>query len=129
MKLSEHSHSQQAHPSEEKSTYQTRDGEKRKEDNRELPLSEIPAWGYVNTGGGGSTHKKLPALRLDHLNCKIGLEVASHRLNGLLQPRGCHLGSKSVPLTDFRKFPLSRREGRKKKAALSEEGATQSEIS
>ena len=82
MKLSEHSHSQQAHPSEEKSTYQTRDGEKRKEDNRELPLSEIPAWGYVNTGGGGSTHKKLPALRLDHLNCKIGLEVASHRPNG-----------------------------------------------
>ena len=30
---------------------------------------------------------------------------------------------------DFRKFPLSRREGRKKREALSEEGGTQSEIS
>ena len=45
MKLSKHSLSQQAHPSEEKSTYQTRDGEKRKEDNKELPLSEVPALG------------------------------------------------------------------------------------
>ena len=46
-----------------------------------------------------------------------------------VHPGGCHQGSKSALLTDFRKFPLSRREGRKKRAALSEEGATQSEIS
>ena len=42
-------------------------------------------------------------------------------------PRGCHLGSKSGTVTDFRKFPLSRREGRKKKEALSEEGAGKSQ--
>ena len=57
--------------------------------------------------------------------------VSAHRyiIETVSRSHGCHQGSKSALLTDFRKFPLSRREGRKKKRALSEEGATQSEIS